>query len=56
MSKLIMMSILIATIVIPMRRVMAHDPQTALRRAVKDFWLYNLFYTAALVYLVPRLL
>jgi hypothetical protein len=56
MGKLLMISMLIATIAIPLRHLSASDATRGLRRAVIEFCWFNLFYTFALAYLVPRLL
>lgn len=55
MSKLVIMSVLFMTIAIPMRHAADANPQLALKRVVKEFCWFNLFYIVALVYLVPRL-
>jgi hypothetical protein len=56
MSKLILLSILIATIALPLRHAGSDDPQGALRKMVVEFCWFNLFYVLSLAYLVPRLL
>jgi hypothetical protein len=56
MSKLVMMSILLATVLIPIRNMQNEDPSQALRRTVTEFCWFSLLYTLALVFVVPRLL
>jgi hypothetical protein len=56
LAKLIMMSLLIATVAIPMRHAGSARPKVALKRAVVEFCWFNLFYVLALVFLVPRIM
>ena len=56
MSKLVLMSLLLASLVIPLRHARAADPALALRRVVKEFCWFSFFYTLALVLLVPRIM
>ena len=56
MSKLILLSILIATLVLPLRHANAEAPELAVRTMLVEFCWFNLFYVFALCYLVPRLL
>lgn len=55
MSKLITMSVLFATLLIPLRHVLDADPVRALKRVVIEFCWFNVAYVLALAYLVPRL-
>ena len=55
MGKLILMSIVIMTFIIPLRHARADEPTRALKRVVVEFCWFSLFYTLLLVYLVPRL-
>jgi hypothetical protein len=54
MGKVILLSVVIATVVLPMRA--ARDPQPArgLRRAVLWLVLFNVFYMLALIHVMPR--
>jgi hypothetical protein len=56
MSKLLLLSIVIATIALPLRHAGAEDARAAMRKMVVEFCWFNLFYVIALVYIVPRLL
>lgn len=56
MSKLLLLSILIATFALPLRHAGADDPGPALRKMVIEFCWFNMFYVLILAYVVPRLL
>lgn len=56
MSKLLLLSIVIATIALPLRHAGGEEPRAAMRKMVIEFCWFNLFYVLALVYVVPRLL
>lgn len=54
MSKIILMSILIAMIAIPTRAAREPDPEKGLKLAIKNILIYEAFYAFALVYLWGR--
>jgi hypothetical protein len=54
MSKLILMSILIALITVPTRAAREPDPKVGLKRAVKHILIFEAFYAFALIYLWGR--
>lgn len=55
MGKLVMMSVLFATILIPLRHARSDDAERALKKVVIEFCWFNLAYVLALVFVVPRL-
>lgn len=54
MSKLLLMSILIAMITIPTRAAREPDPKQGLKRAIKQMVIFEVFYVFALLYLWGR--
>jgi hypothetical protein len=56
MAKLVLISILFATVVVPMRAARDESPSRGLRRAVLLLAAFDLFYALAVVYVYPRLL
>jgi hypothetical protein len=54
MSKLILMSIIIATVVIPTRAAREKNPRNGLRKAVVQMLLFEAFYLFALRFLYGR--
>jgi hypothetical protein len=56
MSKILLLSILIATIALPLRHAAAEEPQQAMRKMIIEFCWFNLFYVLALAHVIPRLL
>ncbi|HET9959351.1 MAG TPA: hypothetical protein VFQ61_32900 [Polyangiaceae bacterium] len=55
-AKLVLLSILIMSIVIPARAAMTKDPERGLRKALKQMAIFNLLYVLAVTFLYPRLL
>lgn len=55
-AKLLLVSIMIMSIVIPARAAAAKDPRRGLKKALLQMALFNLFYALAVTYLYPRLL
>jgi len=55
-AKLLLVSIMIMSIVIPARAAAAKDPRRGLKKALVQMALFNLFYALAVTYLYPRLL
>jgi hypothetical protein len=55
-AKLLLISILFMSIIIPARAAVAKDPRRGLKKALINMVLFNLFYVLALTYLYPRLL
>lgn len=55
MGKAILMSILVATLWIPMQLAASEDPRRAVRLAQKRFLYYVIGWTIAVVYVIPRL-
>ena len=55
LGKILLMSILVATIALPMYAATDPRPGRALRRAVVWLAAFNAFYLFAIVYLLPRL-
>jgi hypothetical protein len=55
-AKLVLISILIMSIVIPANAAASRDPRRGLRRGLWQMVLFNLFYVLAVTYLYPRLL
>ena len=55
MGKFILLSILIATVAIPMHTARDESPARGLRRTVLGLATFNLFYLLAVIYLLPRL-
>jgi hypothetical protein len=54
MSKLILLSIIIAMIAIPVRAARERDPRKGLRKTIIQMLLYEAFYLLALRYLYGR--
>jgi len=55
-AKLLLISILIMSIIIPARAAAAPDARRGMRTALRQMVLFNLFYVLAITYLFPRLL
>lgn len=55
MQKLLLVSILIMTLVLPMRAARHRAPVHGLRRAILYTLIFNAFYAFALLFLYPRL-
>jgi hypothetical protein len=55
-AKLVLISILFMSIIIPARAAASKDPRRGLKRALWQMTLFNLFYVLAVTYLYPRLL
>ena len=55
-AKLVLLSILLMSIVIPARAAAAKDPRKGLKRALVQMTIFNLFYVLAVTYIFPRLL
>lgn len=55
MGKLILMSVLVSSLAQPLLAARDPDPRRGLRRAVLGTAVFNLFYTAAVLYVYPRL-
>ena len=55
MQKLLLMSLLIANVVIPLRTATNTSPTRGLRRMVFSMLAFNLFYVFAIIYVLPRL-
>jgi hypothetical protein len=55
MGKAILMSVLVATLYIPMRLAMSQQPRRAVRQVQKRFLYFIIGWAIAVVYVVPRL-
>ncbi len=55
MGKLLLISIILATVALPMRAARHPAPARALRRAVAWTAAFLAFYAAAILYVLPRL-
>lgn len=55
-AKLVLISILIMSIIIPARAAAAKDSRAGLKKALLQMTVFNLFYVLAVTYLYPRLL
>jgi hypothetical protein len=55
-AKMLLLSILFASILIPARAAMLKDPRLGLRKALINMALFNVFYVIALRFIYPRLL
>jgi hypothetical protein len=55
MHKLLLLSILVATIAIPVRAARSTNPVRGLKKAVLQMFAFECFYLVAVVYLYPRL-
>ncbi len=55
MKKLLLLSIIVATIAIPARAARQKAPRQALRKAIRNLLVFNLFYLFGVVYLYGRL-
>lgn len=55
MSKLLLISVVVATLVLPARAARHPAPAIALRRALAWVAAYYAFYVVALLYVLPRL-
>jgi len=54
-AKLILMSMMIMTILIPVRHCNGPDPKSGLRRAIKEFGWFSLLYMLCLKFIVLRI-
>ena len=54
MSKLILLSVIIATIVLPARAARERSPKKGLRKVILYVCLFNAFYLFSLIYLYGR--
>ena len=54
MGKIILISILLATIALPMRAARDPSPTRGLRRTVLWLVAFNVFYLIAIIYILPR--
>lgn len=55
-AKMLLISILVMSIVLPARAASVKQPKKALKQAVVSMTLFNLFYTLAILFIYPRLL
>jgi hypothetical protein len=55
MGKLVLVSIVIATVVLPFRAASQASPTRALRRALISMFVFNVVYLIAILYVYPRL-
>lgn len=55
MQKLVLMSVIFASIIIPARAARMKNPQAGLKKVFVQVALYNLFYVFLLLYVVGRL-
>jgi hypothetical protein len=55
MAKLILMSIIFATVLVPATAAKVSNPKVALQRCVLGMLISNLVYLIAVLYLFPRL-
>jgi len=55
MGKLLLVSIVIATIVLPLRAASEPSPSRALRKALISMLAFNAIYFFAILYIYPRL-
>jgi hypothetical protein len=55
-AKLLLISIMLMSILIPARAAAEKDPRRGLKKALVAMALFNLFYALAVTYLYPRLL
>jgi hypothetical protein len=55
MKKLLLLSIIFATIALPARAARRANPRRAVRKTMRDLVLFNLFYLFGVVYLYGRL-
>ncbi len=55
-AKMVLISILFLSIIIPARAAQAKDPRKGLKKALIQMAVFNLIYVLALTYLYPRLL
>ena len=55
MGKLVLISVLVATLVLPMRAARDRSPARGLRHAVLWMSAFNFLYLLAVIYLLPRL-
>ena len=55
MQKLVLMSVIIASIVIPARAARMKDPRAGLKKTIIQIAIFNLFYLFLLVFVVSKL-
>jgi hypothetical protein len=55
-AKLVLLSILIMSIVIPARAALAKNSREGFKKALLQMTLFNLFYALAVTFIYPRLL
>ncbi len=55
MQKLVLMSVILASIIIPARAARVENPEAGLRKVLKQATIFNLIYLFMLVYVVGRL-
>lgn len=55
-AKLLLISIMMMSIIIPAEAARQKDPRRGLRRALRNMVLFNLFYVLAITFIYPRLL
>ena len=55
MGKVILMSCTFATLLLPMLAASQPNPRKGLKKLVRYWLAFNLFYAIAIVYIVPRL-
>ena len=55
MKKLVLLSIIFATIAIPARAARMKNPRVGIKKALRNMVLFNLFYLFAVLYIWPRL-
>lgn len=55
LQKFLLMSVLLASVVIPVRAARAKDPRTGLRQTLVQMVVFNLFYTLAMTFVWGRL-
>jgi hypothetical protein len=54
-GKFLLLSILLATVVIPMRAASDRSPKRGFRRTIFFMAAFNVFYLIAIIYVLPRL-
>jgi hypothetical protein len=55
MAKLLLLSIIIATIALPVRAAKSKQPRAGLKKALLQMAIFNVFYLGGLLYLYGRL-
>jgi hypothetical protein len=53
-GKFLLLSILLATVMIPMRAASDRSPKRGFRRTILMMTAFNLFYLFAIIYVLPR--